>query len=132
MILKHLDSPGAVRVLSTDFKKAFDKLPHSSVLSSSRSFNIDSHFLRLILGFLSDRWQRVLLRDDVSEWVKIPSGVLQGSVLGPFLFCLVIDSLSPSCSNTKVIKYADDVLFLHFVRQNADDNLQQEWDSILR
>ena len=72
------------------------------------------------------------MRDDVSEWVKIPSGVLQGSVLGPFLFCLVIDSLSPSCSNTKVIKYADDVLFLHFVRQNADYNLQQEWDSILR
>jgi len=51
--------------------------------------------------------------------------------LGPFLFCLVIDSLSPVCSNTHVVKYADDVSFLHFVRDLSDDNLQKEWDCLL-
>ncbi len=53
-ILQHLDLPGAVRVLSIDFKKAFDKLPHSSILSSCRLFNVDPYMLRLIFSFLSN------------------------------------------------------------------------------
>ena len=51
MIVHHLDSPGAVRILSIDFKKAFDKLPHSSILSSCLSFNIEPCLLNLIPVF---------------------------------------------------------------------------------
>ena len=52
----------------------------------------------------------------------------QGSVLGPYLFSLVIDNLSSSNVNTKIVKYADDICLLHFVRQPNDDRLQEEWN----
>ena len=56
----------------------------------------------------------------------------QGSVLGPVLFSLVFDSFSSICNNTSVVKYADDLSILYFVRTSIDDNLQTEWDSLIR
>ena len=84
-----------------------------------------------IASFLTDRKQRVLVQDVVSDWVSVPSGVPQGSVLGRVLFCLAVDDLSPVCRNSVMIKYADDVSVLHFVREASDDNLQEEWNNIV-
>ena len=53
----------------------------------------------------------------------------QGSVLGLLLFCLLVDSFQSVSPNSKVIKYADDITILHFVRSPCDDKLQQEWDN---
>ena len=76
--------------------------------------------------------QRVICSDSVSPWTQISSGVPQGSVLGPILFCFVVDHLSPVCSNTEVVKYTDDVVFLHFLRTPSDDHLQLEWNSLVK
>lgn len=131
-IVQFLDSSsGAVRFLSTDFSKAFDKLPHDVILSSCRKFSLPESVIGLLSSFLHDRKQRVHLFNDFSEWVSIPSGVPQGSVLGPVLFCLAIDDLSPVCDNSFIVKYADDISLLHFVRQTSDDRLQAEWDNIV-
>ena len=50
--------------------------------------------------------------------------------MGPVLFALVIESLSPICSNSTCIKYADDVTFLHFIREDSEDVLQREWENL--
>ena len=70
------------------------------------------------------------LDDRFSYYVSIPSGVPQGSVLGPILFALVVDSLSPVCENSCMVKYADDVTILHCIRVASQDSLQQEWDNL--
>jgi len=130
-ILQFLDSPGAVRVLSIDFRKAFDKLSYSSIFDALFKFDINPYIITWISSFLSSRSQRVSLKGEFSEVVSITSGVPQGSVLGPVLFVLVMDGLSVVCTNTSVIKYADDVTFLHCIRNQSDDCLQQEWDSLV-
>ena len=43
-----------------------------------------------IKSYLSGRIQWVVMGDIVSEWKGIPSGVSQGSVLGPLLFASMI------------------------------------------
>ena len=43
---------------------------------------------------------------------------------------LAVDGLSPVCPNTSIIKYADDILFLHFLRSSAEDQLQMEWHNL--
>ena len=132
-ILEFLDqSSGAVRVLSVDFSKAFDKLSHSAIVDACFRLGLNSVLIKWIRNFLSDRMQRVVCNGSASPWVQVSSGVPQGSVLGPILFCFVIDQLSPVCSNTKVIKYADDVVFLHFLRTLSDDHLQLEWNSLVK
>ena len=130
-ILKFLDEgSGAVRVLSVDFSKAFDTLPHRTIIDSAIHFSLPRQAVEWIYSFLCDRRQRVNFQDSVSDWCSCVSGVPQGSIIGPLLFCLAIDSLSSVCANSAMIKYADDVTVLHFVRREEDDDLQCEMDNI--
>jgi uncharacterized surface protein with fasciclin (FAS1) repeats len=132
-ILRQLDqASGAVRILSVDFSKAFDKLPHRAILTALVQLHLPVQVVSWIKDFLTDRFQRVNFNSTFSEWRPVPSGVPQGSVLGPLLFCAVIASLQPVCSNTQIMKYADDVTLLHSIRESHEDALQQELDNIFR
>ena len=130
-ILKFLDNrSGAVRVLSVDFSKAFDSLPHRTIVDSVLRFALPRQAIVWISSFLRDRRQRVSCNNSLSDWCSCASGVPQGSVIGPLLFCLSIDSLSTVCQNSALFKYADDVTVLHFVRREEDDHIQCEMDNI--
>ncbi len=50
--------------------------------------------LREIGSFLADRHQRVLIGKQVSEWLHLNGSVLQGSVLRPFLYVVMINDMS--------------------------------------
>ena len=130
-VLQFLDGEsGAVRLLSIDFSRAFDKLPHSAIQQAIMSFNFPGEAVAWISDFLTNRRQRTRADGILSSWAKVTSGVPQGSVIGPLLFCTVLDSLSPLHDNTRMIKYADDVTILHFVRETGDESLQSEWDHV--
>ena len=131
-ILKFLDpTSGCVRLLSVDLAKAFDKLPHQVIIDACHKFSLPSGVIKWILSFLTSRVQRVFINGSYSPWTLVPSGVPQGSVLGPLLFALTVDSLSPSFNNSSLIMYADDILLMHFIRSPADDHLQTEWDNLI-
>ncbi|MEL7308580.1 MAG: reverse transcriptase family protein, partial [Pseudomonadota bacterium] len=129
-MLKFLDTSGAVRVLSIDFSKAFDKILHSSIVTSAQKFCLPPNIINWIKSFLSNRFQCVRVKGVFSSWSLIRSGVPQGSVLGPILFCMVVDSLSSVSPNSLCVKYADDITILHFVRCVSDDHLQSELDNV--
>jgi hypothetical protein len=67
-----------IDVLFLDFAKAFDIVAHDKL----------SNWIK---AFLSNRFQRVILGDYISEWIRILSGVPQGSVLGPLLLIIFIN-----------------------------------------
>jgi hypothetical protein len=80
-----------------------------------------------IYSFLANRQQRVFHNGKLSNWKEVVSGVPQGSLLGPVLFALLIDSLQPIHAQSSYIKYADDISIVHNVRHKDEDQLQQEW-----
>ena len=66
--------------------KIFDKVWHEGHIFKLKSMGISNTLLKLIKSFLKNRFQRVVLNGQMSEWLLVKGGVLQGSVLDPLFF----------------------------------------------
>ena len=87
--------------------KAFDKVWHQGLIFKLKSIGVSDSLLSLMESFLSNRFQRVLLNGQTSEWLPVKSGVPQGSILGPLFFLIYINDLSDDIVST-VELFADD------------------------
>jgi len=121
-------SASYIRCIAIDFLKAFDKVSHDTILhTANHNFNLPQSTCSWISSFLSNRAQRVHLSDTLSsEWKVCSSGVPQGSILGPFLFSMVVNSFNVVSERSKAILYADDLTIVHHVPQNLPDHSQEE------
>ena len=111
-----------------DFSKAFDKVPHQRLLLKLEKLGISDTLLSWIQSFLSQRRQRVKVRNSVSYSARITSGVPQGSVLGPILFIAYICDLPTQLSSTASIFADDTKIFSGISSVNDADNLQKDID----
>ena len=82
-ITKWVDLGIPVDEVYLDFAKAFDKVPHRRLLFKLKKLGIKGVLLEWIESFLSQRKQRVKVRNTLSKEIHVKSGVPQGSVLGP-------------------------------------------------
>ena len=90
---------------------AFDKVPHTRLMSKLRILGIDGKVCRWIKAFLDDRTQKVCIDGHLSSSSTVQSGVPQCTVLGPLLFlCFINDLPSVVDPNTQVRLFADDCL----------------------
>ena len=116
-----------VDVLYTDFKKAFDSVSHQKLLKKLLAAGIKDSILDWIKGFLLNRKQRVVMGDSVTDWVKVTSGVPQGSVLGPLLFLIFINELLfPDELQNKCRLYADANKIIAPIKTESDSIKFQE------
>ena len=89
-----------------NISKAFDKVWHEGLLYKLETVGISGNLPTLFQSFLSDRFQRVVLNCQSSNWSPVLAGVPQGSILGPLLFLVYINDLHNLESLEKL--FADD------------------------
>ena len=96
-----------MRGVFLDISKAFDRVWHEGLIYKLSCYGIEGKALKILQSFLNNRYQRVVLNGQSSNWEKISAGVPQGSILGPLLFLIYINDITINLEN-EVKLFADD------------------------
>ena len=131
-VTNYVDQGYPIDVIYLDFQKAFDKVPHRRLMLKINAMGIIGDVSNWIENWLKDRYQRVVLLGNCSRWIKVRSGVPQGSVLGPLLFLIYINDID-ECVNSKLLKFADDTkIFSVVASQNDVDKLRDDLENLCK
>jgi len=130
---EHLDRGEHVDAVYTDFQKASDKVNHAILLSKMNNLGFDAHALKFFQVYLINRIQYVGYKHTEPENFTCPSGVPQGSNLGPLLFALFVNDINKSITNSNALLYADDMKNFRKIECKEDCfALQKDLDSIVK
>ncbi|CAG9121479.1 unnamed protein product [Plutella xylostella] len=125
-ISDHLARGDQVDAIYTDYSKAFDRIDHTLLLKKLHIQGIRDNLLKWFHSYLSNRSQAVVLNGFTSTWKDIPSGVPQGSLLGPLLFIVFIGDIDSCFANSSHLLFADDMKIYKTVNNAADATSLQE------
>ena len=82
----------AVLAVAIDFSKAFNRQNHNILITLLSDLGVQGWLLKLVVGFLENRELIVNYKGETSEKVKLPGGGPQGTILGMFLFLVLINA----------------------------------------
>ena len=70
-----LDKGKKVGTIFMDLSKAFDTLNHNLLFAKLDAYGFSFNAIKLVQSYLSERFQRVNINNNFSEWCKILLGV---------------------------------------------------------
>lgn len=108
-----LNNTNSVAALFVDICKAFDMVDHQLLLYKLWHIGIRGSMYNWFSSFITNRSQRVRIENCLSDSVKLAAGVPQGSVLGPLMFLIYINSVFKLNFKGKCVAFADDMAFAY-------------------
>lgn len=111
MINTALHNNKLVAVVFLDLQKAFDTVNHNILLNKLKKYGFRDKTFYLFSSFLTDRQQKVSIKNITSSLQRIKTGVTQGSVLGPLHFTLYVNDL-PQILTSQLLMYAEDAAII--------------------
>ena len=126
-VLESLEEGAQTDVIFFDFTKAFDCVDHNILIDKLHKIGVTGKMLDWFKSYLDHRYQAVKIRETISEFFSVTSGVPQGSNLGPLLFIMFINDLTSCIKYSFVDLYADDVRIYKKIK-SFDDCIKLQMD----
>lgn len=121
---KSLNNDKTVAAVFVDITKAFDTVNHQILLLKLSEIGIRGTALNWFKSYLKNRYQYVKLQDKLSEAGEITAGVPQGSVLGPLLFLVYLNSIFDQNFLAEIVAFADDMALVYV--GNSVQDIEQD------
>merc|ERR1712035_112911 len=100
-------------IAAIDISKAFDTVPRHLLINKILNTIIHNNIKKWLANFLSGRYGYTMYNSKSSRTRHYTNGAPQGSVLSPTLFNLYMHDIPlPTCPNTHVLSYADDLTIM--------------------
>lgn len=95
-------------VFYADIQKAFDTVSQSLLIRKLAKFPIANQTLNWFISYFKNRKQCVKLNNTKSECFEVPSGVGQGTIIGPLLFLVFFNESNMNSEDISAFNFADD------------------------
>ena len=121
-----LDEGVGIDAIVIDSSKALDVVPHDRRLTKLAVSGVDRRVIVWVREILVGRTQRVRVGGQLSNDVKINSGVPQGSVLRPLLLLVVVSDIWRNMDSN------DNFIIYRKITHKIDiENLQKDLDNLV-
>ena len=128
-IYSSINNKKLMGLLFLDISKAFDCILHDRLLQKLELVGCDNRVITWFTSYL-DRKQVVTYNDIVSTLSSVPTGIGQGTILGPLIFIFYMNDVIDKMFYVKLSMYADDCV-LYRSGNNWDNirvKLQEDLD----
>ena len=107
-ICNALNQNKSVIGLNIDFSRAFDCINHAILFDKLDNIGVRGRTLDLFKDYFKNRKQTTFYKENYSDMKDLTTGVIQGSILGPILFCIYAADIVNSCNQIEFDSFADD------------------------
>ena len=120
---KALEGNRELFIAFVGLEKAYDRVPREVIYWCLRKRGVSEKLVRVIKGLYQDSRTRVQCGAGATEPFPVKVGLYQGSVLSPFLFSFVVDTISEGAKRPlpNDLLYADDLAIV----AESDEELQE-------
>ena len=118
-IANSLDKGVGTGRIIIDFSKTFDLVPRDRLLTKIAATGVDLRVVAWVKEFLLGRSKRVRVDGQLSEEVRVNSGVTQGSLLGPLLFLAYVNGIWRN-NESNIRLFADDCIIYRKITDSSN------------
>ena len=125
-----MDNGDRIDAIVIDFSKAFDLVLHDRLLMKIAISGVDSRIVAWVREVLRGRTQRGRVGGQLSEEVRVTSGVPQGSILCPLLFLAYVNDIWRNIESTIRVFTDDCVIYKQIINNEDIDSLLEDLERL--